>query len=138
MNKFWFRIVLAFLTLAGAVSAYAQSCQLRDEIPDQVRSAVENSARQIFEQASRGDVSTIRANTIAALQSNFNGISAAIGDNKAAFAGAHAQLRSSFLLDTGSSPSPDGRFYCGVFEATGMSPGSDAFDLPGLPVGKYS
>jgi len=138
MNKFGFRVVLAFLTLAGAVSAYAQSCQLRDEIPDQVRSAVENSARQIFEQASRGDVSTIRANTIAALQSNFNGISAAIGDNKAAFAGAHAQLRSSFLLDTGSSPSPDGRFYCGVFEATGMSPGSAAFDLPGLPVGKYS
>src|SRR5437762_360581 len=101
MNKFGFRVVLAFLTLAGAVSAYAQSCQLRDEIPDQVKLAVENSAQQIFEQASRGDVNTIKANTIAALQSNFNGIASAITDNKAAIAGAHTQLRNSFLLDIG-------------------------------------
>lgn len=124
--------------VAGAISAGAQSCQVRDEIPDQTRSAVENSAQQIFEQASRGDVSTIRANTIAAMQSNFNGIAAAVTDNKAAFAGARAQIRSTFLLDTGTNPPPDGRFFCGVFEANGMSPGSAAFDIPGLPAGKYS
>ncbi|HEV2964959.1 MAG TPA: hypothetical protein VG649_24250 [Candidatus Angelobacter sp.] len=138
MNRLSFRFILAFLTVACAVSSWAQSCQVRDEIPDQVRSAIENSAQQIFEQASRSDVNTIRANTIAALQSNFNGIATAITDNKAAFAGARAQIRNVFLLDTGSNPSPDGRFYCGVFEASGMSASSAAFDLPGLPVGKYS
>ena len=91
MNRFSFGIFLAFLTVASAVSAWGQTCQVRDEIPDQARTAIENSALQIFEQASRGDVNTIRANTIAALQSNFNGIAAAITDNKGAFAGARAQ-----------------------------------------------
>ena len=128
---------MAFLTVATAVSAWGQTCQVRDEIPDQARTAIENSALQIFEQASRGDVNTIRANTIAALQSNFNGIAAAITDNKGAFAGARAQVRNAFLLETGPNPSADGRFYCGVFEANGMSASSAAFDLPGLPVGKY-
>ncbi|HEV3042177.1 MAG TPA: hypothetical protein VHA33_30735 [Candidatus Angelobacter sp.] len=138
MIKFGFRVVWAFLMVAGSVSAWAQTCQVRDEIPDPVKSAVENSAQQIFEQAGRGDAATVRANSITALQSNFNGIAAAITDNKAAFAGAKPQIRNTFLMETGPNPSADGRFYCGVFEANGMSASSAAFDLPGLPVGKYS
>ncbi len=138
MNGFSLKIILALLTVAGSLPAWSQTCQVRDEIPDQVKTAIENSAQQIFEQASRGDVATIRANTIASLQANFNGIAAAVTDNKQAFAGGHAQIRSSFLLDTGANPSPDGRFYCGVFEASGMSANGAAFDIPGLPVGKYA
>ncbi len=138
MNKLGLRVIGALFMAAGSLSAWAQTCQVRDEIPDQVRSAIENSAQRIFEQAGSGDVNTIRANTITNLQSNFNGIAAAINDNKAAFSGAKAQVRNAFLLDTGASPSPDGRFYCGIFEANGMSANSAAFDIPGLPVGKYS
>jgi hypothetical protein len=132
-----FKLFLALLIVAGSLPAWSQTCQVRDEIPSQAKTAIENSAQQIFEQASRGDVNTIRANTIASLQSNFNGIATAVADNKPAFAGSHAQIRSSFLLDTGANPSPDGRFYCGVFEASGMSASSAAFDIPGLPAGKY-
>jgi hypothetical protein len=138
MNGFGLRILLALLTVAGSLPAWPQTCQVRDEISDQVKTAVENSAQQIFDQASRGDVNAIRTNTISSLQSNFNGIATAINDNKPAFAGARAQIRNAFLLETGANPSPDGRFYCGVFEANGMSASSAAFDIPGLPIGKYS
>src|ERR1700724_419480 len=96
MNGFSLKIFFALLMVAGSVLAWPQTCQVRDEIPDQAKTAIENSAQQIFEQASRGDVATIRANTISSLQSNFNGIAAAVSDNKQAFAGGRAQIRSSF------------------------------------------
>jgi len=137
MNRFSPKIFPALLILAASVAAWPQTCQIRDEIPDQAKTGLENSAQRIFEQSSHGDVNTMRANSIASLQSNFNGIAGAVNDNQAALSGARAQIRNTFLLDTGASPSPDGRFYCGVFEANGMSPSSAEFDLPGLAVGKY-
>jgi hypothetical protein len=137
MNRLSLKIFSALLIMASSVPAWSQSCQVRDEIPAQAKTAIENSAMQIFEQASHGNVESIRANTIPSLQSNFNGIAAAVTDNRPAFGGGHAQIRSSFLLDTGATPSPDGRFYCGVFEASGMSASSAAFDIPNLPAGRY-
>jgi len=91
----------------------------------------------MFEQASRGDVNDLKANSIASLQSNFTDIAGGVNDNKPALEGARQQIRTSFLLDTGSNPSPDGRFYCGVFGASGMNANGAEFDLPGLPAGKY-
>ena len=116
----------------------AQSCQTRDEIPDATRTAIENSAQQIFTQAASGDVNTLQANSIPMLQSNFSGIAGAVNDNKPAFAGAKPQLRTTFLLDTGANASPDGQFYCGIFGANGMSANGAEFVIPNLPVGKYA
>src|ERR1700694_402711 len=137
MNRLIPKIFFALLIVAGSVPAWPQTCQVRDDIPAQAKTAIENSATQIFEQASHGNVDAMRANAIPSLQSSFNGIAAAVNENKPAFAGGHAQIRSSFLLDTGATPSPDGRFYCGVFDASGMSASSAEFDIPGLPPGKY-
>lgn len=132
---------LSFLSLlilmATSVPAWSQTCQTRDEIPDQAKSAMENTAQRIFEQASHGDVDTMKANSIASLQSNFQDIAGAVNDNKPAMQGANAQLRASFLLDTGATPSPDGHFYCGVFGASGLNSGGAEFYLPGVPAGKY-
>jgi len=120
------------------VPAWPQTCQNRDEIPDQVRTAIENASQQMVTQAIHGDVNSLRANIAPSQQSSFNGIATAVNDNKAAMQGARPQLRSSFLLDTGASPSPDGRFYCGIFGASGMSANGAEFDLPGLSAGKYA
>src|SRR5690349_2696088 len=109
------RIVSILIVAAATVPAWSQSCQLRDEIPDAVKSAIENTAQQVFDQASRGDVNSLKANAIPSLQSNFSGITGAVNDNKPAMEGAKPQLRTSFFLDTGANPSADGRFYCGVF-----------------------
>lgn len=131
------RIISVLIVVMAGLPAWSQSCQMRDDIPDPIKSAVERAAQQVFDQASRGDSNSMKANAIPSLQSSFSGIEGAVNDNKAAMEGAHPQLRNSFLLDTGASPSPDGRFFCGVFGANGLAANGAEFDLPGIPAGKY-
>lgn len=138
MKQYTFKILAAALVLAGSVSAWAQTCQSKDEIPEPARKAIETAAQQAFDQTASGDVNSLKANSIPSLQTNFSGIAGAVSDNKDAFPGAKPQLRNIYFLDTGASPGPDGTFYCGVFGANGMSPSTAEFDLPGLPVGKYA
>lgn len=126
------------LVLAAGVPGWSQGCQTREDIPAEAKNSMETAAKQVFDKAGAGDANGLRANAIPSLQSNFDGIAAAINDNKAAFAGARPELRTSFLLDTGPNPSEDGRFYCGVFGAGGLGANSAEFDLPGLPAGKYA
>lgn len=134
--KLWnFKTFIAIAILGAAFPAWTQSCETKDEIADAAKSSLQTAAKQLFDQASAGDVNALRANTMPA---QFNGIVSVVNDNKAALAGGRTQLRTYFLLDTGPTASPDGRFYCGVFGASGMSPGSAELDLPGLPVGKYA
>ncbi len=132
------KLLLVGSLLAGAaVPAWSQGCQTREEIAPDVRSAIESAAQKAFDEASRGDANALRADSIPSLQSNFGAIAGAVNDNKAALTGAKPQLRSSFLLDTGPTPSPDGQFYCGVFGARGMGANGAEFDIPNLPAGKY-
>src|SRR5262249_62206350 len=131
-------IFLPIAVLAGTVPAWPQGCETRDEISAAGRTVIENAAQQTFDQASRGDVNALRDSAIPSLQSSVGGVAGAINDNKAALTGAKTQLRTEFLLDTGATPPSDGRFYCGVFGAGGQGAGSAAFEIPGLPAGKYS
>jgi hypothetical protein len=131
------KVILIIVALAAGIPAWAQGCETHDEIAAGSRTAIESAAQQTFDQASRGDVNSLRASAIPSLQSNFNGVAGAINDNKPAFAAAKAQLRTEFLLDTGATPPADGRFYCGVFGASGQTSGAQ-FEIPGLPPGKYA
>jgi hypothetical protein len=137
MKPLSLKILLTAGILAVAVSAWPQTCQTRDEMPADSKSSMENAAKQAYDRAASGDVSGLQASAIPSLQSSFNGVAAAINDNKAAFAGAHAQMRTSFFIDNGPTASADGRFYCGVFGAGGLGANTAEFDIPGLPAGKY-
>jgi hypothetical protein len=130
-------LVAAFLVIAASFPAWAQTCLSREEMPEQTRTAVETAAQQAFDQSARGDVNTLKSNSVPSLQSNFNGIAAAVNDNKDAFSGTKPQLRTSFLLDSGPTPNPDGTFYCGVYGAKGASAGGAQFAFPGAS-GKYA
>jgi hypothetical protein len=134
MRHLTFKVFAASLVLA-AVPAWSQTCQGHDEIDQQTRSAMETAAQQTYEQAVRGDVNSLKTNSVPSLQSNFNGIAAAVNDNKDALAGAKSQLRTDFLLDN-TNGSPDGAFYCGIYGAKGVSAGGAQFQLPGLDPGK--
>jgi hypothetical protein len=138
MKRLSLNILGAAMVLAAGVPAWSQNCQAHDEVPAKFKASMESAAQKVFDQASRGDVAGLRSGAIPSLQSSFNGISGAVNDNKAAFAGARPQLRESFLLDTGPTASVDGHFYCGVFGAGGMAAGSAEFELPGLPRGEYA
>lgn len=137
MKQVTVRFSFVLMLMVVGLPAWSQTCQTRDEIPDQAKSSMENTAQRIFEQAMHGDVDTLRSNSIPALQSNFADIAGAVNDNKPALQGANAQIRTAFLLDTGATPSPDGHFYCGVFGAGGMNSGGAEFYIPGLSAGKY-
>ena len=132
------KIFTACLLLAAAgLPAWTQTCLGRDEMPEQSRTAVETAAQQAFDQAARGDINTLKSSAVPQLQSGFNGIAGAINDNKDAFSGAKPQLRTSFLLDSGPTPNPDGTFYCGVYGSKGVSSGGAQFAFPGA-TGKYA
>jgi hypothetical protein len=138
MKHLTFKILAASLLLAGTFSAWAQTCQSKDDIAEPARQAVAAAAQKAFDQSARADIQGLQASAIPSLQSNFSGIAGAVNDNKDAFPAAKPQLRSIYLLDTGASPGPDGTFYCGVFGANGRSNSTAEFDLPGLPIGKYA
>jgi hypothetical protein len=132
------RFLSVLILMVSSLPAWTQTCQTRDEIPDQAKSSMESTAQHIFELASRVETDALRSSSIASLQSNFGDIAGAVNDNKPALQGANVQLRTLFLLDTGATPSPDGHFYCGVFGASGLNAGGAEFDIPGLSAGKYA
>jgi len=138
MKQLTFKILTATLVLAGSFTAWAQTCQNKDEIPEPTRKTIETASQQAFDQTASGNVQGLQASSVPSLQSNFGGITGAVNDNKDAFAGAKPQLRSLYFLDTGTNPGPDGTFYCGVFGANGMNPNTAEFDLAGIAVGKYA
>ena len=138
MRRYSVKLFAALLVMTGAsVSGWSQTCQGRDEIPAPTRTAIETAAQQAYDQASRGDVNTLKAGSVPQLQSSFDGIAAAVNDHKDAFGGAKNQLRTTFLLDSGPTPNPDGTFYCGVYGARGVSSGGAQFAFPGA-TGKYA
>src|SRR5438270_4950315 len=138
MKHLTFRILAATVVLSASFSAWAQTCQNKDELAEPARKAIETAAQQAFDQTASGNIQGLQASSVPSLQSNFGGITAAVNDNKDAFAGAKPQVRNLYFLDTGANPGPDGTFYCGVFGANGMNPNTAEFDLAGIAVGKYA
>jgi len=131
------KIFSVCVILSAALPLAAQTCQTRDDIPAQTRAAIEAVALQTFDQSSRGDLAGLVANSEDSLKAAFGGVAAAVTDNHDALSGAVPQVRVSFLLDTGDSPSADGQYLCGAFSATGPTAGSAEFVLPGLKAGHY-
>jgi hypothetical protein len=127
-------ITLGMITaLAGPRAATAQSCMRASEMQPQDRTAIERSAQQIFDHASRGDTEGLRANTVT---NYFSGIAGVVNDNRTALSGASVQLRAEYLLDSGAAGG--GHFYCGVFTSQGLTAGGAEFYLPGLSAGRYA
>jgi|SRR5579884_577853 len=138
MKHLRFKVFGIILVLAASLPAWSQTCQNKDEMPEPTRTALQTAAQQVFDQTASGDVNSLKASAVPSLQSNFNGIATAVSDNKDAIKDAKPQLRNIYLIDTGLTPPEDGTYYCGVFGATGMSPSTAEFDIPGLQPGKYA
>jgi hypothetical protein len=126
------------LFLMFATSAEAQSCLSASDMEASTRSALESTAHRYFDMASKGDVFSLKQNSIPSLASNFGGVESAVVDNKAAFQGAQAAPRPPFLLQAeGNAPIARAEFLCGVFGTQGQTRDSAVFVLPNLPPGNY-
>jgi len=126
-----------WMLLLGA-SARAQTCQSAGDMEAPVRTAIETAAKHYFDLSARGDVAGLKQNSIATVAVSFAGIEAAIKQNQAAFSGAQAAVRPSFLLTAdGAKPLARAEFLCGVFGKSGQTKDSAVFILNNLPPGKY-
>ena len=84
--------------------------------------------------AAKGDVASLRQNSIPSLASDFSGIEATIKDHQQDLAAAQATVKSVFLLETeGTAPVPHAEFLCGVFGKNGQTASSAVFYLDNLP-----
>src|ERR1051326_5871948 len=123
------------LLVAPAVAQNSGVCTNPGDMDPATRTAVDNTALRIFQQAQSGDYAGLRANSISAVSSNFGGIESAVGENQANLKGAQASVGSEYLLDA-SNTSGSGRteFFCGVFN----SPERVGFGINNLPRGMRS
>jgi len=102
------------------------------------RSSLEGTARQFFDLAAKGNIATLRQDSIPSVASDFGGIEAAVKEHQADFSGAVATPRSSFVLQAeGKEPIARAEFLCGVFGKSGQTANSAVFVIPNLPPGTY-
>lgn len=129
--------IALFVLALSPLIARAQSCQTSSDLDDATRNTLSAAGQRYFGMAARGDVASMRQNSIPTLASDFGGIEATVKDHERDLAAAQATLKGIFLLD-GSTPSPHAEFYCGVFGKTGQTANSAVFYLDNLPAGKYA
>jgi len=134
MRQITFVVMLALVMAAGLGRAYAQSCDTPSDLDPGAAAALENTARQHFQMAQRGDTAALQQSAVPA----FSGIADVVSNNKAAFSG-DVRKRVVYVLDntssSGAAPgSGQSEFFCGVFN----SPDRVVFAFPKLPPGRYA
>lgn len=123
----------------SATNARAQSCQTSSELEDATLAAITAAGQRYFDMAAKGDVASLRQNSIASLASDFSGIEGTVKDRQQDLAAAQGTVKSVFLLETeGKDPVPHAEFLCGVFGKNGQTSGSAIFEIDNLPPGKYA
>jgi len=135
-----FALYSMFATVAFVTStARAQSCQTSGELDDATRTAITAAGQRYFDMAAKGDIASMRQNSIPSMASDFSAVEARIKDRQPELAGAQSTVKSVFLLDaSGAAPIPHAEFLCGVFGKNGQTSSSAAFYLDNLPPGKYA
>lgn len=129
--------VAVFILLGGSLEA--QTCSTASDMDAATRSALENTGKRLFDMASKGDVFNLKQSAIPSLAANFNGIEAAVIENRDAFSGATASVRPPFMLKLeGNEAAGRAEFLCGVFGPQGQTANSAVFVIPNLPPGTYA
>jgi hypothetical protein len=127
--------LMAFLLLGLALPrAVAETCSSASEMDEATRSALEHTARQFFDYASKGDVFDLKQSAIASLASTFGNIEAVVVDQRATYAAAQATVRAAYLLEApGAAPIARAEFLCGVWATQSWA----SFAINNLPPGRY-
>jgi hypothetical protein len=129
---------LLVLAVSCSLVAQAQTCLTSDEMDQPTLTALQNTAKQYFEMAVRGDAATLKQNAIPSLANDFTGVETALKDNQPELAGAQPAPRPPFLLKVeGQAPLPRGEFLCGVFGSNGQTSTSAEFVIPDMSPGNY-
>jgi hypothetical protein len=114
--------------------ASAETCSSASEMDQVTRSALEHTARQFFDYASKGDVFDLKQSAIASLASSFGNIEGVVIDQKSVYTGAQPSVRAAYLLEaSGTAPLAQAEFLCGVW----ATPSWATFAIHNLQPGRY-
>ncbi|HEX3663474.1 MAG TPA: hypothetical protein VHU89_18710 [Acidobacteriaceae bacterium] len=129
------RFLAGLLPLGLAAPAFAISCTTQSQMKPEQRTVLAQSAQMLAANVKNGNAEGVRAQTIAAVASNFGGIANTIQAMNASIQRATLTVDQLYLLDATDLKAPqDAQFFCGV---TG-SPLTVEVTIPNLPPGKYA
>jgi len=130
--------ICCLLSLFGA-KIWAQSCQMSNDMDPAVKTALSTAGQRFFDLAVKGDVASMRQQSIPVLASDFSGVESAVKGHEPELIGAQGSVKALFLLNV-QEPTPNQRaeFYCGVFGKNGQTADSAAFYFDNLAAGKYA
>jgi hypothetical protein len=127
-------MVFLLLGLALPRAGAETTCSSAGEMDAATHSALEHTARQFFDYASKGDVFDLKQLAIASLASNFGNIEGVVIDQRSLYAGAQPTVRAAYLLEApGTAPIARAEFLCGVW----ATPSWATFAIDNLPPGRY-
>lgn len=123
------------LPLALALPAWGVSCTTESQMNAAQRNQLEQAARSLALNVQSGNTEAVRAQTIAAVASQFQGIAQTIQTLDPDIHSAALTVDDLYLLDASDLKAPtDTQFFCGV----AGSPLTVVVTIPGLPPGKYA
>src|SRR3569833_2395864 len=124
---------LAALMTAGA---WAQECSSDSEIDVATYNTLIQTAGNNLQLAKTGDQASLQQASAPILSNSFDGVRASITTNKVGLQGPMT-VKHVYLLDA-TNLSGEPQFFCGIFNANGMTPTSASMTIQGLTPGKYA
>lgn len=126
-----FRIAIVCLAaLLMASSAWAQGCQMKDDVDAANKTSLDAAAAQYLGDLASGNTAALASSATP----EFGNINAVANEAKGNLAGATGKVRWYFLLDnTQGKPGERAEFYCGVFNSNDRI----SFAFPQLPPARF-
>lgn len=128
-------LVAALLALCTA-SAWAQECQADSEIDATVYNGLIQMAGNNVQLAKSGNAAALQQESAAVLSNSFDGVRTSLTTNQKGLQGTMTVKHVYYLDATNVQGTP--QFYCGIFNANGMTPNSASLTIQGLTPGKYA
>ena len=137
--NFVIALLISWVLPFPGLIAHAQTCQTSADMDAATRTAITSAGQRYFDMVSKGDVASLKQNSVPSVASDFAGMEERVKAAQPALAGAQPTIKGAFLLDnTQTAPDARAEFYCGVFAKNGQTANSAAFYFDNLPAGKYA
>jgi len=128
--------IVAVLAVMTASGAWAQECTSDSDIDATTYNLLIQTAGNNLQLAKAGDGATLQQASAPVLANAFDGVRASLTTNQAGLQGPMT-VKHVYLLDA-SKLAGTPQFFCGIFNANGMTPTSASLTIPGLTPGRYA
>lgn len=128
--------LLALIAIWLVSGASAQECAADSEIDTATYNTLIQTAGNNLQLAKSGDQASLQQASAPVLANSFDGVRASLATNKAGLQGSMT-VKHVYLLDA-TILTGEPQFFCGIFNANGMTPTSASMTIQGLTPGKYA